>query len=167
MVEVYSPGAEVELLLNGRSLGRRPCGPDHNFTAYFELPYEPGTLVAVACDGGAELGRMDLTSAGTAVRLGARAEPAGEELIYVNLTLRDENGLVADGTDTELTVSVSGAGELAGLGSGDPKPIHGYAGDTARTFHGRALAILRRTGAGEITLKAGTEAGLDAALTLA
>ncbi len=167
VVEIYSPGTEVELLLNGRSLGRRPCGPDHNFTAYFEAPYEPGTLVAVACDGGAELGRMELTSAGTAVRLEARTEPAGEELIYVNLTLRDENGLVADGVDTELTVSVSGAGELAGLGSGDPKPIHGYAGDTARTFHGRALAILRRTGAGEIAMTASTETGLDAALTLA
>lgn len=167
VVEVYSPGTEVELLLNGRLLGRQPCGQDHNFTAYFELPYEPGTLVAVACDGGAELGRTELTTAGTAVRLEAQAEPAGEELIYVNLALRDENGLAADGADTELTVSVSGAGELAGLGSGDPKPIHGYAGDTTRTFHGRALAILRRTGAGEITLTARTGTGPDAVLTLA
>lgn len=166
VVEVYSPGTEVELLLNGVSLGRRPCGPARGFTAYFELPYQPGVLTAVAYDGQNELGRMELATAGAAVRLDAQAERAGEELIYVDLSLRDEGGLVSGAGDVELSVSVSGAGELAGLGSGDPKPVHGYAGNVTRTFHGRALAILRRTGAGEIVLTA-RAGGLDTAIHLA
>lgn len=166
VVEVYAPGTEVELLLNGRSLGRQPCGAEHNFTAYFEVSYQPGTLVAVAYDGGSRLGCMELSTAGEAVRLTAEAEAAGKELIYVNLTLRDEAGHTADAKDAELQVSVSGSAELAGLGSGDPKPLHGYAGNVTRTFHGRALAILRRTDEGEIILTAKTGSGLDADLSL-
>lgn len=166
VVELYSPGTEVELFVNGESVGKRPCGPEHGFTAYFELSYTPGTLEAVAWDGETQLGRMELASAGAAVRLEAEAEPAGEELIYVNLTLRDENGLTADGPDAELRVCVSGTGELAGLASGDPKPVHGFAGDVTRTFRGRALAVLRRTGDGEISLRGETDTGLHAELTL-
>lgn len=166
VVEVYSPGTEVELLLDGESLGKKPCGPGHNFTACFELPYQPGTLTAVARDGEAELGRTELATAGAAVRLEAVPEPGGEELVYVDLTLRDENGLAAGVGDVELRVSVSGPGELAGLGSGSPRPAHSFAGDVARTFRGRALAILRRTGDGEIALRAETDTGLRADLTL-
>lgn len=166
IVEVYSPGTEVELLLNGTSLGKRPCGPAHNYTAYFETTYQPGTLVAVAYDGDAELGRMELTTAGTAVKLVVEAESDGEELVYVDLSLRDEAGQVADAGATELRISVTGGAVLAGLGNGDPKPVHGYAGDVTRTYHGRALAILRRTDGGEITLTAVTNTGLKADLSL-
>jgi len=161
VVEVYAPGTEVELFLNGKSLGRQPCGQDHRFTAYFETAYQPVTLEAVAWDGGTELGRMELVTAGGAACLDAKAEPAGEELIYVNLTLRDENGLVADAGDVELRVSVSGNAELAGLGSGDPKPGYRYTGSETRTFHRRALAILKRTGGGKIVLTARTDTGLE------
>lgn len=166
MVEVYAPGTEVELLLNGESLGRQPCGPEHNFTAYFEVSYQPGTLMAVAYDGDSQLGSMELSTAGAAAKLTAETEAAGKELIYVNLILRDEAGQTADAEDAELRVSVCGNAELAGLGSGDPKPLHGYAGDVTRTFHGRALAVLRRTGEGEITLTAKTDSGLDTSLSL-
>ena len=161
VVELYAPGTEVELFMNGKSLGRQPCGADHNFTAYFETAYEPGTLMAVAYEGETELGRMELSTAGTAAKMTAEAEKPGEELIYVALTLRDEQGLVADQTDVELSVSLSGDALLAGLGSGDPKPLHTFHGNVTRTFHGRGLAILRRTGNGEITLTAETDHGLS------
>lgn len=166
IVEVYAPGSSVELFLNGLSLGCQPCGPEHNFTAYFEISYQPGTLLAVARDGETELGRMELGTTGAAVRLEAAVESVGEELIYANLTLRDENGGEAESEDAELHVSISGAGELAGLASGDPKPIHGFTENVTRSFHGRALAILRRTGGGAITLTAVSDTGLSAHLTV-
>ena len=47
-VDVYSSGDEVELFLNDKSLGRKPAGRENHFTASYEVPYEPGTLKAVA-----------------------------------------------------------------------------------------------------------------------
>ena len=109
---------------------------------------------------------MELGTAGVAVRLEAAAESVGEELVYAGLTLRAENGSVTEAEDVELRVSVSGAGELAGLAGGDPKPTHGFTGNVTRSFHGRALAILHRTGGGEITLTAVSDTGLNANVTV-
>lgn len=50
IVDVYSPSDEVDLFLNGKSLGNRPAGKQNGFTAKYELAYEPGTLMAVACE---------------------------------------------------------------------------------------------------------------------
>ncbi len=161
VVELYAPGTEAELYLNGSLLGRQPCGPDHNYTAYFDIPYQPGVLTAVAYDGQTILGRMELSTAGEAVSVAAETETLGEELIYVDLTLRDEKGRIADWSDVQISVTVSGSAVLAGLGSGDPKPLHTFIENVTRTFHGRALAILRRTGSDQIELTAETDTGLN------
>lgn len=167
VVEVYSPGSEVELILNGKSLGKRPAGVAAGFRVLFDTVYQPGTLVAVAWDKDQELGRIELTTAGTASSL--RLEPENElgELIFVNITLHDQSGLVADSVDMEVQVTVSGDGQLIALGSGDPKPCHNYEESVTHTFHGRAQAILRRIGPGEIEIKAETDTGIQAALNIA
>ncbi len=62
-VEVYADADEVELLLDGRSLGRGPAGAANRFRAEFETTYEPGVLEAVAWRDGKEVGRTSLRSA--------------------------------------------------------------------------------------------------------
>ncbi|MFT8394151.1 MAG: glycoside hydrolase family 2 TIM barrel-domain containing protein, partial [Liquorilactobacillus ghanensis] len=48
IVNVCSDAREVELLLNGKSLGKKPAGKDNKFIANFEITYEPGELKAIA-----------------------------------------------------------------------------------------------------------------------
>ena len=81
--------------------------------------------------------------------------------------MTDAEGVpVTDETRT-LTCQVSGDAELLGWGSGDPKPRYNYIGDTTETFHGRALAILRkRTKVGQAALTVRT-AGLEASESMA
>lgn len=149
VVEVYAPGDETELFLNGVSLGRKPAGQQAGFRALFETVYQPGTLEAVSYENGVETGRFRLTSAGKPQALEVRVEDPepveNGELIYTALTLRDENGVCADQEDVPITAQVTGDGVLAGLGSGDPKPLTGYTDGVSRTFRGRAQAIVRRT----------------------
>ena len=45
--EVHPASDEVELLVNGRSLGRAGAGREHRYKAEFETVYEPGTVPAV------------------------------------------------------------------------------------------------------------------------
>ena len=164
VVELYAPGTEVELFQNGISLGRRSAGASVGFITRFETTYRPGTLLAVAYDGSTELGRMELSSAGQVSAVTLEPEESQGELVYVNILLRDEKGLAVTDRDTELTVQVSG-GALAGLGSGDPRSAYNYNGCVTRTFHGRALAILRR-GHGETSISVTTADGLTRSLTI-
>ena len=150
VVELYAPGDEVELFQDGVSLGRKPCGEAAGFLTHFETVFRPGRLEAVAYEQGAELGRMELTSAGALHALSLEAEPSEGGLVYVNITLLDEAGRVIN-SDMELTAAVTG-GALAGFGSGDPKPTHNYIESVTNTFHGRALAILRRSGCEAVSL---------------
>lgn len=157
VVEVYAPGNEVELFLNGVSQGRKASGLAAGFRTLFEMNYQPGTLEAVAYENGAELSRYCLSTADAgSASLRVDVEPAEglpeRELIYAEISLADQNGNCLP-SDAGLTASVSGDAVLAGLGSGDPKPLTGYADGVSALFRGRALAILRTTKAhGSVTL---------------
>ena len=63
VVDIYADAEEVELFLNGRSLGKKPAGEQHEFTATYEISYEPGELTAVSYEEGRETGRFSLTTA--------------------------------------------------------------------------------------------------------
>ena len=158
VVEVYSPGDEVELLLNGASLGRRAAGKEAGFRALFETVYRPGRLEAIAYEKGRELGRSELTTAQNPLVLRVQPEETdGRELIYVNITLEDGHGVCMN-TDTGISALVEGDGGLAGFGSADPKPLTGYTDGVSRMFHGRAPAIVRKTARnGMVALTVGAE----------
>ncbi len=70
---VYSTADEVELLLNGESLGRKPAGKAQRYRAEFSLLYQPGELVAVGYCNGVEESRATLRTPGkpAALRLTA------------------------------------------------------------------------------------------------
>jgi beta-galactosidase len=164
-VEVYSDADEVELLLDGVSLGTEPAGEKNRFRAEFEVTYTPGELVAVARTAGEETGQFALRSATGPVALAAvtdRTEIRADDtdLAYVTVTLEDADGTVALGVDRQVTVSVDGPGVLAGFGSAAPATEESYLDDVHTTFDARALAVVRPTDAGTITVTA-TAPGCD------
>jgi beta-galactosidase len=158
-VEVYSDADEVELLINGRSLGRQPAGDSHRFRAEFEAVYEPGELAAIAYRDGAETGRHTLRTATGPVLLRAEADrpvisAGGGDLAYVTLTLTDAADTCYTRADRPVRVEVAGAGVLLGFGSAAPSTEERFDATERRTYDGRALAVLRPTGPGKIRLLA-------------
>ena len=157
-VDVYSEFPQVELFLNGKSLGRKAVGVDSEYKAIYAVPYAPGRLVAVGYRDGREAGRWELRTAGdpalaqlSSDRTQIRAN--GEDLAYVNLKLVDENGtpIYARSGDRKVTVHVSGAATLAGIGNGNPMDASSFQSGVRSTFHGQLAFVLRSLNqAGEI-----------------
>ena len=161
-VEVYADAEEVELLVNGRPVGRRASGASHRYRSTFETTYEPGRLEAVAWRDGAEVGRTALTSAGGEVRLDVSADRSviaadPEDLAYVTLSLVDDQGVLHVARDRWIEVEVEGSGVLQGIGSANPASEENFTGTGCTMFCGRALAIVRPTGEGRIIFRATTE----------
>ncbi len=159
VVEVYADADEVELLVNGRSLARAAVGPARRYRAEIETRYEPGTLEAVAFRGGAEIGRASLRSASGRLQLRAEvdrdeigADPS--DLAFVTLTLVDEQGTTDTSADRKVTVELDGPAALQGFASADPRSEECFTDAWCTTFGGRALAVVRPTGPGVITLTA-------------
>ncbi len=147
LIEVYSSDAEVELFLNGISIGRNST---EEYKSCFETTYQAGTLEAVAYDiQGNETGRSSLTSAKGDLRISVCPETkayAGK-LLYVNIDICGEDGIVESNADAELTVSVAG-GELLGYGSANSRTEESYLRGKFTTYRGRSQAIIR-VGGGE------------------
>jgi beta-galactosidase len=166
-VDVYADSEEVELQRDGTVLARTSVGKPLPLVARFDIEYHPGELTAVAYTDGAEVARTSLRSAGMPV-LTARAEQskisANGGLGYVEITIQDAEGTVVCDADRLVTVEVSG-GELAGIGSGQARTEESFAGPSCTTYDGRLVAIVRRTGPGEIRLTA-SAAGLEPAGTV-
>ena len=142
-VEVYSDAAAVELLLNGRSLGKKKV---KECKAMFKTKYAAGTLTAVAYDGsGRELARSELCSAEGPLSIAVRPEKETVkpgEVVYVPVSLEGVNGVVESNADRRLTVTVEG-GELLAFGSANPCTEERYHTGSFTTYYGRALAVVR------------------------
>ena len=169
-VDVYSVDEEVELFLNGKSLGRKPAGRENGFTATYEVTYEPGELIAVGYAGGKETGRYTLKTAGDEVLLSAAADRSeiaagGEDLAFVTLKLVDAAGTENLFAQKTVTVSVEG-GVLQGFGSAEPQPVRSYQDSTWETYDGEVMAAIRSAEPGTITVRFSAEGCEDAVITL-
>jgi len=156
-VAVYADADEVELFLDGRSLGAQPAGAEQRFRAEFETMYEPGVLEAVARRGGTEVGRTQLRSASGPVVLDANADrtevAAGDDdLVFIELTLVDDAGSLYNTADRRVTVELDGPAVVQGFGSANPCTEERFVDSHCTTFDGRALAVVRPTGVGTITV---------------
>jgi hypothetical protein len=166
-VEVYSDADEVELHLDGRALGRLPAGPQHRYRATFTVDYRPGELTAVAIRAGraAESHSVRTATGAPAIRLTAdrhTISPAGTDLVFLEIEFVDRDGTLFTSEEHAVTVEVSGPGALHALGSANPAPEQPYSAATHPAFDGRALAVVRGTGSGEIAIRVTAE-GMDPA----
>lgn len=153
-VEVYSDASSVELLLNGKSLGKKKL---KECKAVFKTKYAPGTLTAVAYGAdGRELGRSSLSSATGNLHIRLTPEKGGSDIVYIPVEIVGENGVVESNADRRLSVTVTG-GELLAFGSANPCTEEQYHTGTFTTYYGRALAIVRADRNCTITVTDGRE----------
>ena len=152
-VEVYAPaGVFVRLLLNDETVG---IGRLKKNRAVFHVLYEPGYLTAEVCDAHLKpIGTATLRSSAGALRISAEAEQKTAvegDIVFIPVTLRGENGVIECGDDETLRCTVEN-GELLAFGSADPCPEEPFPSDTAVTYHGRALAVVRIGPCGSTTV---------------
>jgi beta-galactosidase len=156
-VDVYSSCENIELLLDGESLGtKRP----ERLIASFDVPYRPATLGAVGSGGDRQLAECELATVGepSALRLTPdrdriRRDPG--DLSFVTVEVVDAAGLLHPNADHTVRFAVEGVGSIAAVGSGDPASTEPYTGDRRSAYRGRCLVVLK-SGAerGEIRLRA-------------
>lgn len=145
-VDVYSDAAEVELFLNGRSLGVQKVGSARRHSTSFEVPFQPGELRAVARRHGDAAEEFALRSAGDAAALRVREEVATGTYRFLTIDLVDADGAVVPFDERVVKVSISGEGELSALGTARPATEESYRADRCTIFEGRAQAVIQVTG---------------------
>ncbi len=161
----YTNAEEVELLVNGKSLGIQKNDTGNilkrNMIYWKNVPYgNGGNIVAIARTGGKEVARHRLETTGKAVALKLEAESEGwtadgMDLKYVKVYAVDSKGRKVPTAQADVTVKVSGEASLYAFDHGDHFSDALFSNDTQALHNGTALVIMRPTqNAGQVTLEA-------------
>ena len=159
-VSIYSSCEEVELLLNGKSLGRKLTSRATEFRATWDVPYQAGELRAVGYRGGREVRSAELKTAGqpTQLKLTAdrpRLQANGQDLSYVTVELVDEKGTRHPQAENDVHFTLEGPGTIVGVSNANPVSLESYQVPQRRAWQGRCLVVVKSgSQVGDLVLKA-------------
>ena len=164
-VVVYSNAEEVELFLNGTSLGTQqprktavtnPVGKKISDTGVFsskyrlmwQVPYQPGVLRAVARIGGQEVAHDERRTAGVAARVRLQTDRSvigadGDDLAFITVRVEDAEGNLVPDAGSLIHFEVFGSGRIEAVDNGNAASIEPFHSPTRQAFHGLALLIVR------------------------
>ena len=147
-VYVFTNTDEVELRLNNRSLGKRILKDSPDRVLRWQVPYETGTLKAVALQQGKMVAEHQLVTAGPAHHLKLntdhpKLQADGRDVAHIEVQVVDEAGTCDPDFNQDIQVQVTGAGHLLALDNGDlcdqtPPQSH-----TRSASNGRLLIMIQ------------------------
>jgi len=148
-IVVYSNAEEVELSLNGKSLGsqnRRGDGSGFMWTVSFV----PGTLSAVARNGGKVVATDELRTAGKPAKIvlstdHAQLAPVWDDVSYVTATIVDADGVCEPVANDLVKFQIDGPGKLAAVENADVNSTEPFQAQQRHAFRGVCTAIVRAT----------------------
>jgi beta-galactosidase len=171
-VEVFSKYPRVRLYLNDRLIGEQPTTREQEFKAGFTLPYTPGLLKVVGVENNQELESDTLETAGKSAQIRLIADRTkilanGQDLSFITVEITDKKGIIEPNAENRLLFNVEGPGVIAGIDNANLKDLDPYVGDSRKTWHGRALVVIKSTHhSGDIRLRVSSAGLPDAVLTI-
>jgi len=176
-VSVYTRCDSVRLEFNGKIIGTQPVTKSGSsgaimdnynqplkktaLTATFDVTYETGELTAIGIKDGKEIVRQSLKTAGEPAQLKITSEEnsfegINNELVYFNIEVLDENGLLVPNATIPVEFEISGGGRLQAVGNENPAEMHSFQQPQVNSYRGKCQLIVRKdkTGAAiQVTAK--------------
>lgn len=146
-VHVFTSGDEVELFLNGRSLGRKKKGQYEYRLRWDSTKYAPGKLKAIAYKNGKKWAEQTIETAGDPTTLKASADRntliSDNDLSFITVSVLDAKGIIVPDASNMIEFNIEGPGELVATDNGDPADLVAFNSAKRATYSGFALAIIR------------------------
>jgi beta-galactosidase len=167
----YNNADEVELFLNGKSLGiKKKQGDDLH--VMWRVQYQPGTLKAVSRKAGKTVLTSTVKTAGKPAQVVLAADKGnikadGNDLSFITVKVLDAEGnLVPDASD-DIKFTVKGEGAIAGVDNGSETSMESFKADHRKAFNGLCLLVVKaKNKAGVINITATAEGLKPASLTV-
>ncbi len=164
-VMAYTNAEQVELFLNGKSLGKKTRGSDPfeipvggnvsssgKFTTKYRLlwqvPYQPGELKAVAYSNGKQVATDEVHTAGAPAKIvlvpdRSLLKADGDDLSFITVRIEDKDGNLCPSADNLVHFQVTGAGDITAVDNGNAATTEPFHANYRKAFSGLALLIVR------------------------
>jgi len=166
-VWAYTNCDEVELFLNGQSLGTKHKNDD-TLHLMWRIPYEPGEIKGVGKKGDKEILTSLIKTAAEPAKIILEADrnlirADGRDLSFIKVTITDRNGIVVPDANNLVQFNIEGAGFITGVDNGDQTSHEPFRANSRKAFNGLCLAVIQSfENPGKIILTAVSE-GLEQA----
>lgn len=145
-VWAYSNCDEVELFVNGRSMGRKPMAKDMHIE--WQVAYAPGKIEAYGYKGGRVVLKEARETAGPAARIVLSADRSGltadgRDCAVIRAEVVDARGRPVPRAANMVTFAVTGPAAVIGVGNGDPNCLEADKASKRSAFNGLACAIVQ------------------------
>ncbi len=187
-VFAYTNCDEVELIVNGKSLGKKIKGVDTTdipaefrgfekgmYTSKYRLswnvPYQPGSIRVIGYKDGKAVAEKIINTAKKASKIRLTADRTeitadGKDLSFIEVDITDADGNLIPNADNQVQFTIEGAGILAAVGNGNPASLESFQDTKIKAFNGKCLLVVKSTeAAGNITVSA-TSNGLESTKTI-
>ena len=171
----YTNADEVELFVNGKSVGKKKNDKSNprmrDRLKWDGVKYEPGSIEAVAINGGKAVARHKIETTGEAVALVAEADNAewkadGNDLQHIRVVATDKKGRRVQTSKGKVMFAVEGPAAIVGVINGDMTSDELSVGNSRELYNGTCTVILRSDRKpGKVTLTATCDGMKKAKLT--
>ena len=167
----YNNADEVELFLNGKSLGKKAKQNDDLHISW-RVKFETGTLKAISRKDGKVVLEKEIHTAGNASKIDLKADKTiikndGYDLVYVTVSIVDKEGNILPNADNLIQFEVTGGGKLVGLDNGYQANLDSFKASSYKVYNGKCIAIIQSNIKKEkIQLKATTNGISPAVITV-
>ncbi|MGC9151347.1 MAG: sugar-binding domain-containing protein [Microbacter sp.] len=145
----YNQADEVELFLNGKSLGKRHKMGDQ-LHVMWRVPFEPGTLRAVSYKNGKQVMTTEEKTAGPVTHMVLSADrnkmkADNSDLSFVTVNMTDKDGILVPTASNLIRFSLSGPGKIVGVDNGSEIDLNSLKADYHHAFFGKCLVVIQST----------------------
>jgi beta-galactosidase len=158
-VEIYSNCEQVELFLNGKSLGSKPR-PKDDSSRTWKVDFAPGTVRAVGMNQGKIVATYELRTAGNPSTLLLVLDKSSivngwDDVAFANVSVVDDQGTIVPGAQNLINFKVEGPGFVAAVDSANSNSHEPYQATQRQAFQGVCLALIKANASrGKIKLTA-------------
>lgn len=167
----YTNCDEVELFLNGKSLGKKSKVGDELHLVW-KVPFSEGTLKAVGKKNGKEILTKEINTAGAPAKLVLEADrniitADGVDLSFVTVKVLDANNNVVPYADNLVNFDITGEGKIVGVDNGCQTNLQSFKEKYINAFNGKCLVVIQSTEKqGKIKLSATSDKLLESSITI-
>ncbi|MFV0541521.1 MAG: sugar-binding domain-containing protein [Aestuariibaculum sp.] len=166
----YNNADEVELFLNGKSLGKK-SKQNNDLHVMWRVKYQPGTLKAVSRKEGNVVLEKEIHTAGKVAQLALKPhkeaiENNNYDLVYITVDILDNDGNLVPKADNKINFKVLGGGKLVGVDNGYQASLESFKVNYRKAYNGKCLAIIQSNGTAEDILLEASTGDINASVTI-
>ena len=142
----YNNADEVELFINGKSMGIRQKTDSHQYHVAWRVKFEPGEVKAVSRKNGKEVCTQTIKTAGQPDHIRLTTDYKGKNTTFVTVEVVDKDGNLCPWAENQIEFSTTGDAKILGTDNGCQTSMERFQAPRRKAFFGKCMVVVKGNG---------------------